>query len=138
MFESALLNHLRADAELTSYVSMLNGKPSIFSDLAPEGTELPYIIFRITKSNSETSTISKFSIFLDYFAFDLSRVICRKAAERMEAMLDMIVLQHEGYGSIRIFYFAGSLVPETDPRDIHYNLQFSARATRKKWVKQFS
>lgn len=138
MFESALLNHLKADAELISYVSKLNGKPSIFSDFAPEGTVLPYIIFRILKTSSETSTIAKFSIFFDYYAFDLSRTTSRRAAERLESLLDMIVLQHEAYGSIRVFYFAGSLLPETDPRDIHYNLQFSARGTRKKWVKQFS
>jgi len=86
----------------------------------------------------EHTTISKFSVFIDYYGYDVSRVVSRKAAERIEEMLDMIVLQHEKYGSIRIWYFDGSAIQESDPKDIHYNLQFSARATRKKWSKQFS
>jgi hypothetical protein len=138
MFESALINHLRADAELVSYVSTFNLNPSIFSDLAPEGAALPYLVFRILRLSSGVSTIARFSIFFDYFAFDLSRTTARKAVDKLESILDMIILNHDRYGFIRIFYFGGSMIEEPDPRDIHYNLQFSARSTRKNWVKQFS
>jgi hypothetical protein len=62
----------------------------------------------------------------------------RVAAERVEFLLDRQRFEHDRYGRIRVFLTSGGTVIETDPRTVHYNLAFSARAGRKKWLKSFT
>lgn len=138
MFESALLTKLASDTILTSYVSTFveNGttSPAIFAEFAPETAQLPYITFRITQSSDEVLAIKQFSIFVDYYDYNKSASNSRKAAERIEFLLDRTIIEHERYSCIRLYFFAGSPIQEEDPRSIHYNLQFQARAGRKKWI----
>lgn len=138
MFESALLTKLSGDSVLASYVSdfVVNGTtaPAIFAEFAPETAQMPYIVFRINQSSDEVLAIRQFSIFVDYYDYNKSASNSRKAAERVEFLLDRSILEHERYNCIRLFFFAGSSIQEEDPRSIHYNLQFTARGGRKKWV----
>jgi hypothetical protein len=134
MFESELLPALRDDATLaaleSTFTTGATTTPSIFSDFAPQGANLPYIVFHITRSSDDYSAIQKFNIYVDYYDYRQSAVESRQAAERIELLLDGNTLQHERYNSIRIKFFSGGIVAEGDPRSIHYNLLFNARAGR--------
>jgi hypothetical protein len=139
MFESSLLPVLRDDATLASLVSTFANSPSIFSEFAPEKAAFPYIVFRITRSmDIESEAVQKFNIYVDYFNYGVSGVQSRQAAERIEMLLDRTNLQHARYNSIRIFFFSGGTVNEDDPRAIHYNLMFEARAGRINVCKRFT
>ena len=138
MFESSLLTKLTADTELISYLSTftISGSttPAIFANHAPEKAEFPYLVFKISQSSSNCLAVKEFNIFIDYYDKDDSESNSRKAVHRIEFLLDRAVLEHERYSYIRLFFFDGDSVEEDDPRAIHYNLQFSARAGRKKWI----
>jgi hypothetical protein len=138
MFESALYNKLRSDTALLSYLNTFGGVPAIFSEYAPEGATMPYLVFRISRSADLSPAVQKFSIFIDYYDNSSSASNSRKAAERIEFILDRVELSHERYSNIRIFFFGGSPLEETDPRIKRYNLQFMARAGRKKWIDQLN
>jgi hypothetical protein len=130
MFESALITKLADDNILADILTEYSSAPAIFSDLAPEDAEMPYVVIRIIRSANECPAIQEFTVYVDYFDYDKSAADSRKAAERIELLLDRAHLEHARYKTIRIFFFAGSPVIEPDPRAIHYNLQFSARAGR--------
>jgi hypothetical protein len=133
MFESAIINALGADAELCSYVSTFETRPAIFAEIAPEKAVMPYIVFRIDRSD-KVDVVESAIVMVDYYAYDRSRTNSRKAAERIEYLLDMRVLNHPRYDRIDVDFFAASPVPEADARDIHYNMQFQARMVRSKWT----
>jgi hypothetical protein len=137
MFESALLDVLKNDETLAALVGTFASSPAIFSEFAPEKAVLPYIVFRITRSmDVESRAVQKFTIYVDYFNYGVSGVQSRQAAERIEMLLDRANLQHERYGTIRILFFSGGTVNEDDPRAIHYNLMFDARAGRINYCKR--
>lgn len=134
MFEAALLTELKRDTELTGYLSEYKGEPSIFSENAPEGAGQMFIVFSIQSTANDFMGIELFTIFVDIYNFNNSWSDCRKAANRVKNWLDTKTLNSDRYDHIRISFFSGSPVPGPDPRDIHYNLQFSARASRKEWM----
>jgi hypothetical protein len=141
MFESSLLKKLCDDATLCGYVSTFTTTshttvPSIFNKAAPEAAIFPYITFYITQSSNECPAVKEFTALIDYFDNNKSSAKSNKAAERIEFLLDRAELEHDRYSCIRMFFFSGSEVPEEDPRIVHYNLQFTARAGRKKWINQ--
>lgn len=136
MIESAIINRLKSDAALTALLSAHGGQPAIFSELAPEQAALPYLVIRCTRTATDNHAVQEFVVMTDYFNRDVSRANSRAAAERIEFLLDQQILTHERYSDIRINFFAGSPVEGSDPRDVHYNCQFQARATRKKWIIQ--
>jgi len=130
MFESALITKLAADDILAYYLTEYSGAPAIFSDLAPEDAVMPYAVVRIIRNSNECPAVQEFTVYVDYFDYDNSAVNSRKAAERIELILDRVHLEHAKYKTIRMFFFSGGPVIEPDPRAIHYNLQFTARAGR--------
>jgi hypothetical protein len=139
MFESALLDALYGDTELCGYVSQYtvgeSTVPAIFSEVAPKDASLPYIVFKIARSAADSPAMQKFNIYIDYYDYDKSMANSRKAADRIEFILDRANLEHDRYGCIRVFFFSGGSVPDDDdPRSIHYNMLFEARAGRKKWA----
>lgn len=143
MFESSLITKLSGDTDLLLYLSTFNVSggtmPSIFSEFAPETAQMPYLVFRITQSSSESLALKEFNVYVDYYDYNKSSSNSRKAAERIEFILDRTVLNDsERFGYIRMYFYAGSPVQEEDLRLIHYNLQFTARAGRKKWMKQIT
>lgn len=139
MFESSLQTFLKSDATLTSYVSSFSldvgTTPAIFSEFAPESVVKPYLVYRINQSgNDNDKCVATFSIFFDFFGSGKSRVDSRAAMNRLQVILDRKVLEHARFNYIRFYYYSGSSVPEADPRSIHYNMQFYARAGRKNWI----
>ena len=138
MFEAAILPILQSDPELAGLVTSYANAPAIFSDAAPEGSQKPYIAYRIDRLSSNNLPIAKFVLYVDYWDYGASKTKARKAAERIEFLLDQRVLEHERYSTIRVSFFSGGVVPAEDPKEIHYNLQFSARASRKKWIDQIT
>lgn len=134
MFESALYNALMADATLATFISTFEGKPSIFSEMAPETATLPYVVFRIARYGTEAAAVQRFNVYVDIFGYDTSQKNVRKASEEIEFLLDRAKMNHERYGAIRLFLQSGeSISDEDDPRSVHYNMLFEARAGRKKW-----
>lgn len=135
MFESTLLPILRDDPVIPGLVGTYGSgnRPSIFSDFAPEGASLPYIVFTITRISDTDLTIQRFSLNVDFYDYCKSAVNSREFAERIEYLLDRRKLDSTRYGAIRIFKFGGGPVVEDDPRAIHYNMQFEVRAGRKAW-----
>ena len=138
MFESAILAALSEDVTLASYVSTYGGSPAVFSEHAPEGAEMPYITFRIERDTTEALPVQAFSVFVDFWDYNKSRVNARAASERIEFLLDNKQFDHARYSNIRLFRFSAGPVEDSDPRSIHYNHLFSARAGRKKWAQQIS
>jgi hypothetical protein len=135
MIESVILTALTADTELKALVSTFNGQPAIFDGSAPEGVAKPYITFRVTWRHIDLMT-TEFTVFIDFFDYGSSKVKARKAAERAEFIFDGKEFEHERYSNIRFLLSSGDYVPEEDPRTIHYNQMFEARASRKKFVEQ--
>lgn len=138
MFENALLGRMISDGELCGYLSKFANAPAVFSELAPEGATTPYIVFSISRDNADTPSVESFSVFVDiYGGSESSRADNRRAAQRVEFLLDYAVLpQTDRYDTIRMFYESAAQVPDPDPRVVHYNLLFYARAGRKAWAQQ--
>lgn len=140
MFEAALLNKLKSDGALAGYLSVYEGAPSMFSDLAPDGAVEPYLVFNITRMGDDNVGAMAFNIFVDLFDRDVSRAHLRAATERVEFLLDQAILSDSSnrYDTIRLFFYSGGPIPEGDSRKVHYNLQFTARAGRKAWAAQLT
>jgi len=136
MFESSIVKLLRADNMLVSKLSTYNSMPTIFSNQAPEGTQFPCIVFYIHRTQSDDACLDGFVLMVDYYSYGVSDVNANIAVERIEFLLDRAHLEHDRYDTIRVFFFSGTTVPDPDPRMYHYNLQFNARAGRKKWMQQ--
>ena len=62
----------------------------------------------------------------------------KEASERIEFLTDTIQLTHARYDKIRLYRASSGSVIESDPKEIHYNNQISARASRKKWIEQLT
>jgi len=136
MFDKAIYQILSADQPLRGYVSTYRNAPAIFSGHAPEDVQLPFIVFHITPSAVDR-VVHSFNVMVDYFDYNKSRAASEAAAERVEYLLDNKIIQSDRYRDVRIVYFAGSPVPNSgDPRDVQYNVQFSARGIRKKWMNE--
>jgi hypothetical protein len=136
MFESSVVDILKSDGVIATKLSQYMGEPAIFSDQAPEGSSFPYIVFYITITQVDDSCIHDFNLMVDFYGGGTSAKSAREICERIEYLLDRKHIAHDRYDTIRCFFFAGSAVPESDPRITHYNLQFNCRGGRKKWMQQ--
>lgn len=134
MFEKVLRNFLIADAELISCISIYKNEPAIFANTAPSDSMFPRITFYIRKAASDTIVIDQFTVMIDFWDEGLNWSKSNKAAKRLDLILDRKTLNDETYSNIRIYRFGSGSVSETDPRAIHYNNQFQARATRKAYI----
>jgi hypothetical protein len=134
MFEKSLQSILRTDTVLCTYVGTFgaDSSPSIFSDHAPEGAAMPYIVFKIVYRNDNDVNIHRFSVYVDYYDYQKSAAISRAAASRIMFLLDHIKFISDRY-DVRLFFFGGGPVEEDDPRAIHYNIEFEARGGRIAW-----
>jgi hypothetical protein len=136
MIESIIISTLAADTALAAILTTYEGAPAIFSEEAPENAEEPNVTISLTRANGPDPTIQLFTLNVDYWDYGKSRADSRTAAERIEFVLDRADLEHARYSSIRCFFASGGPLTETNPRAIHYNLQFEVRAFRKKWMEQ--
>jgi len=136
MIEATILGVLAADTELKSYVTVFNSAPAIFSDSAPEGAVKPYIIFNVKEKGSGSKEITKFNLKTEFWDYDVSPVNSRKAAKRMEELLDYKSFDSADYTCIRPEFFSGGDVEDPDPRMVRYNQLYDVRAIRKGWMAQ--
>lgn len=138
MIEGSIITLLRSDTSISSRVANYGaGTPAIFSDEAPEDAVKPYLVIRIEDSTPDHKSIDVFTIFIDYFEYNNSRSNARHLMRDVTNFLDDKVIKTDSnYDTIRIEYFSGSPIIEQDARDIHHNLQFTARAGRKAWMAQ--
>jgi hypothetical protein len=135
MIESAIISALKADSGLVAYISVYRGAPAVFSEEAPEDAETPYITIRISRS-TEDLIVQNMNMYVDLWDYNKSRKETREAVEKIEFALDNKEFSTDRYSNIRCWFFSGSQVDGEDPRDIHYNQQFTIRATRKKFLQQ--
>jgi len=135
MIEDIVYNNCVSDSALAATLSTFAGAPAVFSELAPETAERPFIVYRVVPSGVDGAIMS-FYVFVDYYDLNTSRVKSRTAVERVMHLFDQMIFQGANLTDVRFVYFSGSPVESEDPRDVHYNLQFSARGTRSKWLTQ--
>jgi hypothetical protein len=141
MFESSLLRVLQANTDITALLSTYQGRPSIFSEFAPQDAELPYLIFRIGTIATMDVSIQRFNIVIDIYDKKTSYKNIRSVAFQTQLFLDRARIAHSRFGKIRIYYFSDGEVDEMglggareyDPRSIHWNMLFKARSGRKEW-----
>ncbi len=136
MIEKTILDALRGDATLASKLAVYETRPAIFSELAPEPAKEPYITFHITRNETSGDIVlHDFVVMVDIWGRNSTRVSIREASERVEYIFDNKQFNADArYDTIRMWFVSGGWVQEQDPRDVHYNQQFTARAGRKKWI----
>jgi len=136
MIEKTIIDALRGDATLVSLVTKYRAKPAIFSELAPEPVKEPYITINISRNPANDDlVVQEFVIMINVWGRENSRVNVRRASERIEFIFDNKQFNSDArYDTIRTWFVSGGWVEEADPRDVHYNHQFTARAGRKKWI----
>ena len=135
MFETSLTTLLKSDSTLIADLSTYEDSPSIFPNKAPRKVEFNYVVFSIHGTGTEDSVIESFNIMVNFFGYDLSGVVARRATRRIIELLDRTHLDHSYYDNIRIFAAGGIDYVETnDLRAQHYNIRFTARAGRSGWM----
>ncbi len=134
MFEVELRNKLIADAILISYVSTYKNTPAIFNVSAPEGKEFPYVTFYIRKVPNDL-IIDEFTIMIDFWDYGDSWKKANDFAKRLELILDFSEVNTDELSNIRIRQSSGTgPILEPDPKAIHFNCQYRARAGRKAFI----
>lgn len=139
MFESSLIPILRADSLLAACVSSYASAAAIFSDGAPENAELPYAVMEIYETETGDSIVAQFTIEIHFYEQTESSANARAFAKRCIDLLDRRQMDNDTeYHKIRIFSQDFRRIEEGDPRDVHYRLQFSARAGRKRFIESIT
>jgi hypothetical protein len=139
MFEATLIPILQDDTTIQEYVSEFEGDTAIFSDTAPQEADRPFAETVIFETSVGDSVVSSFTVWIDYYTRSSSGADARKFIERCIELLDRREIKDDTrYGTIRIFYQSTSRVDEGDPLDIHYRIEFTARAGRKKYTESLS
>lgn len=137
MFEASLYTLLASDTELQAKLNSYGTEPAIFSSIAPENAELPYIVYDIEEYSTDNLGVSGFDINLDIYDRSSSGKIMREIAERIKFICDRYHISGDSrYGIIRIFWNSGREVENKDIDIRHYVIQCMARAGRKSWMAQ--
>lgn len=138
MFEGELINLIAADP-LISKLSTYRGRPSIFSKMAPEEIEFPYIVINIDELTPPDNIITRFQIDIDVYDWSTSEKIAREIVFSLSNALDNNgngpLLQSERFSDIRIRRNTVNSLVVPDPRGIQYHLTFHARGSREYWSK---
>jgi hypothetical protein len=138
--EAAITQRLRGNADITKYVSLFNGSPAIFSDIAPQQAILPYVVFDTQNSNDSNTNlgVNSFIIDVDIYGDRNSHANIRAMAQEIIFSLDRAVLNCDIYKTIRIYFESEGHVENSDIKITHYNMQFSARASRYAWMQKIT
>lgn len=142
MIEKTIIDVLKVDTALKSYLSVYNKAPAIFNEEAPEKAIEPYITFYIERNDNPAShaILQEMDLFIDIWDSSPSRKAVREASERVEFLLDWKnkIDTDTRYDSIRIWFVSGGMIKEDDPRRIRYNQIFYIKASRKNFIQQLS
>jgi len=134
MFYKEIIEVLRTDQAVSSSVSTYQDSPAIFSEEAPEKAKRPYIVIRIDSVPTTDRTVSVSNLFIDYYDFQKSRVKCNQYALDLVDLLDFTRLRTKEVNNLRIMWSSDGYIPDTDPRDIHFNSTFGCRGARSGWM----
>jgi hypothetical protein len=139
MISSVIVDILRADIYIAARLTSFNGKPSVFTDVVPEGVSFPCITVRSMQINIVNGTIQNFNVYVDFWDYnkiDSSREKGKEVAARVEELLDgyRYIGPHSRYSDIRFRYLSGYSATADEYDGIHYNCFIGARACRKKWL----
>lgn len=136
--EAAITQRLRADTTITQYVSTFNGSPAIFSDIAPQQAERPYVVFDVQNTNDSVNNlgVNAFVIDVDIYAGRNDHSKIRALGQRIIFSLDRTILKCDNYTTIRLYFESEGHVENQDIKITHYNMQFYARGCRYAWMQQ--
>lgn len=135
MFEGPFKTLLAADADIVSRLSTYAGAPAIFSEIAPETAETPYIIFDIEKAFSDNLAVAAFRVTVDIYHLSQSGKTAREIEERIEFVCDREEIKTDTrFDTIRLFYEDGRPVENTDIKIRKRVVTLTARGGRKKWI----
>ena len=134
--EAAIIYHLRADSNVTQYVSSFNGSPAIFTDVAPQEATEVYIVLDIQGNASDNLAIDSFLVDIDIYGLKDDTVNIRALTLAIEFALDREILECDEYTTIRFYRESKGHVDNRDIKIIHYNMQMSARGSRYAWMQQ--
>lgn len=143
MYNAELIQLLRGDSELLSYVSTYTPPkggtpiPSIFINSAPEGVPFQYIVVTI-KDNPVDGVIVDFSVMFNIFGFDWSNVKSVNTVNRIMNLIKYRVINTTRYGPVRHFEPKQYFIDEPDLQAKHYVVMVEARATEKQWCEQLT
>ena len=132
--EGAILEALRGESAITDLVSTFAGYPAIFTDIAPQQAEKTYMVFDVQKTPSDNLAVDIFLIDIDVYYNGLSAVDARELLFQVEILLDRAVLECTNYMTVRFYRDSDGYVDNSDIKIGHYNQQFEARGTRKRWI----
>jgi len=134
--ESAILAHLLSDSNVTDLVSLLDGDPAIFTDVAAQESVERYIVFNVQKTGSEIMAIDELIVDVDVYDRGISSKKIRQLCNAIEDSLDYILLNSLRNMDIRIFASQRGFVEIKDIEITHYNMAFDIWATRTAWMNQ--
>jgi hypothetical protein len=140
LFYKEFIDCLRADSAVTDTVTDFpcgeTTVPAIFRAPVPEDAVMPYISVNIDGNSTPSGLIEEAIISVDYWDYSNSRAVSDTAAKAVKNLLHFTVMKTDDYSEIRIKRGSFGYVNQNDLRDIHYNTQFSARATDSGWMKE--
>ena len=134
MFESEIIDLIASDP-INTLLSTYRGRPSIFSRMAPEEIDFPYVVVDISEINPPDSIITRFLIEVDVFDFGTSGKIARQIVFGISNALDNQLIQSERFADIRIRRGTVNTLDVPDPRGFQYLMIFDARGSRELWSK---
>lgn len=137
MFEASLISLLHADTALVGLLSSYSSNPSVFTSVAPQKAEPPYIVFEIEEYSTDNLGVKGFDITFDIYDYIASGVKIREIAKRLCYICDRVEIKTDPtYDTIRLFWEDGREVENTDIEIRHYVTKVTARAGRKEWIEQ--
>lgn len=139
MFEASFKTFLESDTALTALLSEYNSTPSIFTSIAPQDAETPYIIFDIERNSGTPLPVAAFDIYIHIFHDSESSAVVRSIANEIELYCDTQEIKSDSKFSMLRFYMEdGREVENPDITLKHYFVRLSARAGRKEFIERIT
>lgn len=137
MFEASLITLLAADSALVALLSSFSSAPAIFTGMAPQKAEPPYIVFDMDETTTDGRVVSAFDIVIDIYDRQESGKNMRDIATRLKYVCDLAEIKTDPeYSTIRLSWEDGREVENSDVKVRHYVTRISARAGRQAWAAQ--
>lgn len=140
MFEGSLITLLAADSDLTDRLASYKSASAIFANRAPKASSLdlaPYIVFDIDRSESDSMVVEQFEVDIHIYGNITQSKIAREIIERIYFVLSLSVITTDPrFSDIRLYRSSQDFIYEANSQITHFEVRFSARGIRKKWIDQ--
>jgi hypothetical protein len=134
MFYGEIITYLRTVEPITDHLTLKNDLPAIFANEAPEDAVKPYIVLRIENNNTPGRVVFQSDLYINFYDFGKSRLNADECAMAIENALDQRKISTDNLSDVRFTLISSGYEEGSDPRDIDYNLVFSCRGARKRWM----